>query len=525
MINDDLKKRNEWESGLLSRWTPALNKVGVSDEHKAITTAIVLENYLNYLTKDQRLIAEDQIQTNAFTGIHLALLGLLSRAVPELIAADFVGMQAMPTPTSRIFVAKWFKSHDKGATLRGDELFVGDTADFRTPESYIDPYYTSGQVRFEPINSDGTLRWANQLNSVGRAPKDGKDLPMRRPFIFAKTMELVHVAADGTKTAKYIPGDATFGYDKSGTLVEDFFTGVDVQYLVNTGTGVRSIEVTGTMPAGTLYLNYDYDGESEGNIPEFEFDITDSSVEVIRRQLRGKYSLDAEYDLNVLHGLNLGNELTNHMKQELMAEINREIVNDVRALAMIGGIVKTLDFDTVFSGLTTSISGNYDDTHKLILDAINMMCAKIQTQGRMGRGNFVIANPETLSFLNRVPGFVGSGVTYTGRDITYLGALGGRIKFYADPYYPFDELLIGFKGTGALETGYMHCPYLPITATPTLLNQQTGDPSKLFFTRYAKTLNRKLVGNAFTYDNVILQGQYQYAILKLKNYPGVNMFS
>ena len=274
-----------------------------------------------------------------------------------------------------------------------------------------------------------------------------------------------------------------------------------------------------------LYVNYDYDGESEGNQPEVEFTITDHSVDVIRRQLRGKYSLDAEFDLNVLHGLNLGNEITNHMKQELMAEINREILNDVRALAMLGGIVKTLDFDTVFTGLESSISGNYDDTHKLILDAINMMCAKIQTQGRMGRGNFVIANPETLSFLNRVPGFVGSGVTYTGRDISYLGALGGKLKFYADPYYPFNEFLIGFKGSGALETCYMHCPYLPITSTPTLLNQQTGDPSKLFYTRYAKTLNRKLVSGAFKYENVILQGQYQYAILKLKNYPANVMFS
>ena len=103
---------------MTSKWAPILEKVGVGDEHRARTTAIVLENYLEHLEKDQTLIAEDAIQSTAFTGVHLALLGLISRTIPALETFDIIGYQAMPTPSSRIFTARWSKQHTKVHTLR-----------------------------------------------------------------------------------------------------------------------------------------------------------------------------------------------------------------------------------------------------------------------------------------------------------------------------------------------------------------------------------------------------------------------
>jgi len=117
--------------------------------------------------------------------------------------------------------------------------------------------------------------------------------------------------------------------------------------------------------------------------------------------------------------------------------------------------------------------------------------------------------------VDRVPGSVGSGVSYNGREMSFAGTSGGRIKFYVDPLYPKNELLIGYKGAGALDAGYIHAPYLPITATPTMINPETGDPSKIFYTRYGKTAN--LQGGVLT--NQILNGAFQYARLNITNVP------
>ena len=97
------------------------------------------------------------------------------------------------------------------------------------------------------------------------------------------------------------------------------------------------------------------------------------------------------------------------------------------------------------------------------------------------------------------------------------------MKIYHDPTYPEDELLIGYKGGSSLETGYLYCPYLPITATPTLYDPETGDPSKIFYTRYSKTLKER--GENFAKPkSVILNGELQYARLKLKNNPASSYF-
>jgi len=536
-MSENFKKRQELEEAMMSKWAPILEKVGVSDEHRARTTAIVLENYLEHLEKDQTLIAEDAIQSSAFTGVHLALLGLISRTIPALETFDVVGYQAMPTPTSRIFTARWTKQHTKSSSVAGEEMFVGQNpGNFSDPKGWVDPYYTSNQVKGEKTvlsasTQEAVLYFANTLNPMGK-DKTGKEI-MGRPFIYANTMRVALIDDKGREIDyAMIPG----AYNTSSNTIGIFKnnTNIGVKFVQNTTTGERKVvcvEASDEAPAAfkdvdsdavAVVVDYDYIAEGEGNIAELGFEITDTAIDLIRRQLRGKFTIDAAYDLNVLHGINLETEITNKMKLELMAEINREIILDLLRLAAISD---TLDFSKFATqAQAPSILGNYNDAHLVILDAINIMAAKIQAQGRLGKGNFVIGNPETLSFLSRVNGFVGSGVSFDGRDLSYAGILGGKMKFYFDPYFPKNKLLIGYKGPGALETGYMHCPYLPITATPNIINQETGDPSKIFFTRYGKTfaLDKDPASPTYgSWKNHILMGEYQYAILNLVNFPNI----
>jgi len=530
--NENYKSHQNFEAEMMSKWAPVLNKVGVTDEQKMRTTAILLENYLHHLEETEGIIAEEAVQSNAFKGVHLALLGLISRTIPGLIATDFIGVQAMPSPRAPIFTARWHKSTSKGATTKGDELFVGGkpAGEFEMdPSGWVDPYYTSNLIRGEATGITGAtgstldsvdLVFGNKMNLMGK-DKNG-DAMFGRPFIFANTMRVALVGDEDKIVAQtMIKGGYTQTTDAfplgSGT----------VQLVVDPVSGKKSIEASaafsGLMTGATkLVLEYDYDGEFEGNMSEIGMTISETSIDLIRRQLRGKFTVDAAYDLNVLHGINLENEITSMMKQELMAEINREVINDLEKLAQNNEIFDYAKFSP--ADQVPSIHGNYNDAHLALLDAINLMAAKIQVEGRLGKGNFVIVNPETLTFLERTPGFMGGGGNYNGRDISFSGSLAGKIKVYSDPYFKKNKILIGYKGSGSLETGYMHCPYLPITATPNILNPETGDPSKIFYTRYGKTyaLDKNPDSDKYgSYKNHILMGERQYATLSLKSYPNI----
>lgn len=536
------KERLDLESKLKKRWEKALNaNGGIADEHLARTTAILCENYLTELKNDARLIAEDRVQTGQFRGVNLALLGLITRVIPNLVGAELVGIQAMPTPRAPIFTMTWHKENTKSYTTGrtspfptlpdGDEMWV-TPIDTNVEFGGVDPYYSSNEVyeksAIGSVTNSMQLKWAaecEKLGTVGYVFQDSiviycfesdQAFPTYgSPNWFARIIlndSGVPVCYNNAGVAQTIGATAITWTSSTATIANL------LAYITTAVTGVDA--VLGKTTSHVL-IGYQYDAEAEGIIPEISFKISEESIKLIRRQLRGKYTVDAVQDLKVLHGVNLDSELVNMMKNELMHEINHEIVTDLRKMAKH---VKTLDFNDFVNytaGTAGAVTtGNYEDAARVMLDAINKMAAIIWTQGRMGYGNWVVGNPEDLCYLDRVPGFVGSGVSFNGRDISFAGSAGGKMKIYHDPTFPTGELLTGYKGTSALEAGYLYCPYLPITATPTLYDPETGDPSKIFYTRYSKTLKESGDTTLKVPKSVILNGELQYGRIKLSHFPG-----
>jgi len=550
--NDSYKEQQKMEQALMGKWSDALNaNGGISNEHMARQTAVCCENYLRELKNDPRLIAEERVQTGAFKGVNLALLGLITRTIPNLVGAELVGVQAMPTPKAPVFTMTWHKSDTKGLTTGntagfpnlpdGDEMWVSPIPTKYGEFGGVDPDYSSNIVREKYARASVTavmaLEWTKKLKKMvtkgylypesivvyflneSAALKDfgtyGEDTNiMARGYITGAVSGGKYVMALSTMAGVAVTPDVTFLYDPENQEIEG---------LILTIAAIETA-VAGADTVGNVIFEYQYDAEAEGKMPEIEFKITEESIGLTRRQLRGKYTADASQDVRVFHGINLESELVNMMKNELMHETNHEIITDLRKMAKL---VKTLNFNKFLVAVPVngaSTQGNYDDAAKLALDAINRIAAEIWIYGRLGYGNWVVGNPATLSYLDRVPGFVGSGVTYSGRDLSFAGSVGGKMKIYHDPTFPQDELLIGLKGSSALETGYLYCPYLPITATPTLYDPETGDPSKIFYTRYGKTLKENGAGLSVP-KSVILNGEYQYARLKLVGNPGSLLFS
>ena len=511
--SEAFEERLQKEKELLEKWGDALESVNVTDDHKARTTAICLEAYMNHLHDNPQLIAEDQMQTGSFTGINLALLGLLSRAIPNTIAFDLVGVQAMLTPKSPIFTMKWTRDTVKGGTTSKSEMWIPGADNYIA----VDRNYTSQNVSDIVTDAVTTadvskeLSWANTNNSkLGSKPivMNGS-----AKIVVIKDAKVIDVAV--FEGAYY---GAAVSAVRKGTGTKLDLTNTKLVY--NSGTGVMSvtgIRLASALDAGeVLSVDYEYKAEGEANIPEQSFSIVENTVKLTRRQLRGKYTLDSVTDLKAYHGIDIDSELAKMMEQTLMAEINAEIINDLRMLAAIVVNLDFADYANVGTG-GASISGNYDDASKVLVDVINAVAAKIWTTGRLGYGNFIVGNPITLSLIDRTGGFQASGISYNGKDLSLAGSLGGKIKVFKDPLFPQDEILVGYKGSGAMESGYVYCPYLPITATPQLYNQETGDPAKIFYTRYGKTFNS--IGAAGVPESLILNGENQYARIKLANLP------
>ena len=523
IFSESYKNQKELEDKLFKKWEPALEaEGGIADQHMARTTAILMENYMGYLKQNEGLINES-VSSGDFKGVNLALLGLIRRAIPALVGSELVGLQAMPTPTAPIFYMSWRKSFTngsvKGASSAGSELFgypAGGTGNLEQ----IDPFLTSNQVRGSLVKASPSstttykiqTSWAPIINFTARfTAVDASNKTVGSAWVKEVTPSTLV--------------GATSVYEASGELSAARLHVTGNHTVINPDGSTSSVTAsplapvlevtTGSIVGATKVIaQWEYSQESNAVTPDLGVQIDQFNVTLIRRMLKGKFSLDAMTDAQAYHGISLENEMMEIMKFELTNEINREIINDLRNMA---AITNSLDYS---ANTVTNTSGNYDDTFKLMLDMINGLSAEILNQTRMGRGNFVVANPVTLSFLDRVPGFVGSGVNYDGKGLSYAGSLGNRIKFYTDPQYVKNELLMGYKGASAIDTGYIHAPYLPITATPTLLNPETGDPSKIFYCRYGKTYKDfdATVGKS---TNAIYRGEYCYARAFLQNMPTI----
>jgi len=573
--NPELEEKKAKEQEMMERWSIALEADGgIADEYVARQTAIVLENYWKFLKKHPILMAEDKVTTSQFSGVNLALIGVIRRVIPAIVGQQLVGMQAKPTPDSKVFTMVATRGDSKNGVLEGQEMWnhpipsrptgsagiLGESADYSS--NVIQEAMVIGTSSNSP-NANGDfevtasavvskdLFWAKNGNGLTSASMNDGATPPKYSLILNSS---ISVQVVGVKEDAYngrILQAVTFPgtYYGAGTIaavnamtakLTTPLTALTGAVITRTGSTIANVPTLDfTAPASltgvsvatahqiggvattdvAIVLSYEVSMEGNVNQPELGLRIDGNDTGLIKRMLRGRYTLDAAFDMNVLHGIDLESELVNLMKLDITNGINREIVDDLRKMAAINHVLDFNDYVSPTPTNGTVTSGNYEDTHRLLLDSIHQVAAKIWNAGRLGKGNFVVANPVTLAFLSRVNGFVGSGVTANASGLTFTGSLGGNLKFYEDPQYPAGEFLIGYKGPSAMDSGYLHCPYLPVTATPTMNQVETGDPIKIFYTRYGKTYRAFNPKNGKANDNVIYAGEYQYARLSLKNLP------
>ena len=339
-------------------------------------------------------------------------------------------------------------------------------------------------------------------------------------------------------TQKYGKGIVQYGQQRSTTWSSDGNGGSFYDICDSTGTiylevdlqvpcalGAASLDgysgltltVAGTDAVGSqfkcIYRRYKT-LEFEDEIGEVSFDLQSVTVSVTERKLRAQWSPELAQDVAAFHNIDAEAELTALLSEQVAAEIDREILRDLRK-----GAAWNLRWD--YNGWKRGTSSNpltqytQKDWNQTLITAINQLSAQIHKSTLRGGANWIVVSSEVSAIFDDLEYFHVSNASpeqdQYNMGIERVGTLAGRYQVFRDPYFPANQVLVGHKGTSLLDTGYIYAPYVPLQLTPTMYNPFNFTPIKGIMTRYAK----KMVNNRF-YGRITVDGVRTFDLRELR---------
>jgi hypothetical protein len=274
-----------------------------------------------------------------------------------------------------------------------------------------------------------------------------------------------------------------------------------------TGTTLSEIAEDAFTAIYRRYKNLEF----EDRIGEVSFDLESVTVSVTERKLRAQWSPELAQDVAAFHNIDAEAELTALLSEQVAAEIDREILRDLRK-----GAAWNLRWD--YNGwrrLSLTTSYTQKDWNQTLITAINQLSAQIHKSTLRGGANWIVVSSEISAIFDDLEYFHVSNASpeqdQYNMGIERVGTLAGRYQVYRDPYFPANTVLVGHKGTSLLDTGYIYAPYVPLQLTPTMYNPFNFTPIKGIMTRYAK----KMVNNRF-YGRITVDGVRTFDLRELR---------
>lgn len=282
--------------------------------------------------------------------------------------------------------------------------------------------------------------------------------------------------------------------DETGTI----YIQVDLDSYSSTGgfSGTTVASTGLTASDFTLYYRTYNTLEFEEEIGEVSFDLASVTVSVTERKLRAAWSPELAQDVSAFHNIDAEAELTALLSEQIAAEVDREILRDLRK----GAAWKSRwDYNEWRYGNGGASFAGYTqkDWNQTLVTKINQISAQIHKTTLRGGANWIVVSSEVSAVFDDLEYFHVSNAApeqdQYNMGIERIGTLGGRYQVYRDPYFPPNKVLIGHKGKSLLDAGYVYAPYVPLQLTPTMYNPFNFTPVKGIMTRYAK----KMVNNRY----------------------------
>lgn len=383
---------------------------------------------------DPQNIAAGQT-SGAVTQIGPAVMGMVRRAIPNLIAFNICGVQPMSSPTGQVFALR--------AVYGKDPLAAGAKEAFHPMYSPDSMYSGQGAAEKFPAVKAGDVLAIGDIvvhDFIGTG--------------LAHLQATAAVTVDATATDAGKLNTAIIALAEAGTLVE----------------------IAEGMATSIAELQEAFNGSQDNPWNEMGFRIDKQVIEAKSRQLKAQYSIELAQDLRAVHGMDADAELSGILATEIMLEINREVVDWINYSAQVG--------KTGFTQTVGSKAGVFDfqdpidirgarwagESFKSFLFQIDKEAAEIARQTGRGAGNFIIASRNVVNALAAVDTNVspaaqglGQGFNVDTTKAVFAGVLGGRYRVYIDQYARQDYFTIGYKGANEMDAGIYYAPYVALT--------------------------------------------------------------
>lgn len=519
--NIGLKQLREQREITTNRW----EKIGLLqglDGNVKENCAQLFENQLSHMINESTDSANSgQFETVAFP--------VIRRVFAKLLANDIVSVQALNLPIGKLYYINPVASvRDNGANKSPNGAYQnaatnGSPVQFQDKSLYDSFYATEYGAEGDSLFdlSKGTITDVSVTGLTGTTAYTVGDKYVTLEITMSTNSEgkLVGPVGVPMDTESFLSGlaikastdlTAGAGYETEsitagGTVpfnvkVQKYGQGIvnkqgKIQLVVDlTYAGANGYQAlsgtTGTTFTAT-YKTYS-DMEEDSRMAEVSFKLDQVTVSVEPRKMRAQWTPELAQDVSAFHNIDAEAELTALLSEQMAAEIDREILRDLRR-----GAAWTARWD--YNGLrkqTNTYYGTQKDWNQTLLTKINQISAQIHKSTLRGGASWVVVSPEVSAVLDDLEYFHVSNADPEqdkyNMGIEKIGTLNGRYLVYRDPYSPANTVLIGHKGSSILETGYIYAPYIPMQLTPVMYNPFDFTPIRGIMTRYAKkmVLNR-----------------------------------
>jgi hypothetical protein len=491
VLNEEQQKREQRllfegkRNQLVKKWSPVLSKCREIPAEKYHLISAMMENqYDAWDPKKKNVIFEEATTTGNIADFTRFALPMIRKSFPRLIADNLVGVQPMSQPASLIFYIRYRYAINKGQTVAGTQIMRQNTAQqFARQNGWaLDPYYSSQTVKGEDLEiaNDGQSISGTLLHKPVLAGTVVVNVYLEDEDDCEEPEPCIQVTFDANGDPEIVLVSSSS--DCPDVVVDQTSTGLTT-FEHDTGSLLITLS-SGTIPTDAIArVDYEYDLENNPFQPEITLSIDSDSVSAVTRKLKTTWSLEAAQDLKSVHNIDAEGTLTDLMADEMIAEIDREIIND---LIIASSIRAVHNF-----GTAAGASVNFTDRNIALLYKVLEVANVIHRTTLRGPANWMVTSADLSSKFEQLNDFRGSdAMTQDGLDIgiTSAGTIQGKLKVYKDPLFPNCKILLGFKGNSVLDSGYFYAPYIPMLSTPTVLDPNSFAPSKGIMTRYGKKL-------------------------------------
>lgn len=373
-------------------------------------------------------------------------LELVTAVVPNLIALDLFSAQPMTNKIGEIRYVKYLYGSNKGRTQAGTA--ISDA--FNLGERDVN--YSSEVIEGEYIGADGETHYTGNLSYI----------PVR-------------------------PG--TVKIDVGGTVISDNGSGQLAGTGVTAGTinyanGAYDLTFSGAT-AADLTADYEYRLDyAPVAVPQIDIKIETSPIIAKSRKLRALFAFDAAFDMQRDYGVDINTALVSQVATEIKHEIDGELLENALAAAGANGGVALTWAKTPGTGVSIT-EHNLSIWNKMV-ESSNAIFAATKRAAM----TWVCIGIGVANIIETLPNFKSAGVINpVGPHLVgYLN----NVPVYKNPYFPADEWLAGYRGTGLFDAGLVYAPYMPVMTTSMIMTDDFVG-RRGFATAYGKKMvNSKL---------------------------------